>query len=356
MKYYSSKNLKKIGIRIFEACGATHDEAEIVASELVEASLLGLDSHGVMRYTQYVDQVLEGGIKPGAEIRIIKETPNTALVDCGWNFGMVSANSMVEIAYEKASRNNISCVTSMHSHHVGSLGSYVQKLAQRGMFAFATANSSRHGHFVTPFGGKEGRLATNPLAYAAPTSGLPVVMDMSTSMIAEGKIRVLMQEGKPVPEGCIQDAEGNPTTDPGEFYGPPRGTILPFGGRLGYKGFGLGLLVEIMSTTLAGIPVTPDGEKDEYINGLCLIAINPEAFFGKENFRESMDILCDYIKSTPPAPGYKEVVIPGTLDYKIRETRLSEGIPVAEETWIKICQTAAKVGVMLDDESGNDQI
>lgn len=351
MKYYSSEYLKEIGIRIFEACGAAPVEACIVASELVEASLLGLDSHGVMRYIQYVDQVLEGSIKPRAEVRIVKETPNTALVDCGWNFGMVSANKMVEIAYEKADKSYISCVISMHSHHVGRLGSYVQKLAQRGMFAFAAANSSRHGHFVTPFGGKDGRLATNPLAYAAPTSGLPVVMDMSTSMIAEGKIRMLMQEGKPVPEGCIQDAEGNPTTDPRKFYGPPRGTILPFGGRLGYKGFGLSLLVEIMSTTLAGIPVTPDGEKDEYINGLCLVAINPEAFFGEEEFRACMDILCGYITSTPPAAGYKEVVMPGTLDYKIRETRLSEGIPVAEETWIKICQAAARVGVILYDKS-----
>jgi len=345
MKLYNADYLKGIGTKIFEACGSPRNEAEILSTELVDASLMGLDSHGIMRYTQYVDQVLDGSVKPGSKISIMSETPNTAVVDCAWNFGIVSASKMTEIAYHKAENNNIACVASRHCHHVGRLGSYVQKLAERSMFAFATANSSRHGHWVTPWGGKEGRLATNPLAYAAPTSGLPVVMDMSTSMIAEGKIRVLMQQGKTLPEGCVLDADGNATTDPEAFYGPPKGTILPFGYDLGYKGFGLSLLVETLSSSLAGVPVTPDGSKDEYINGLCIIAINPDAFAGKETFKKVMDTLSGYITSAHPAPGHEEVVMPGTYDFRMREKRLKEGIPIAEETWKQILEAGKKVGL-----------
>jgi uncharacterized oxidoreductase len=164
-------------------------------------------------------------------------------------------------------------------------------------------------------------------------------------MIAEGKIRVLMYEGKPLPPGSIQDAEGNPTTDPKAFYGPPRGTIRPFGSELGYKGFGLGLLVEILSGILAGMASTVD---HPYINGLCLIAIDPAAFCGVARFKELMDDLSAYIATTPPAPGHREVIMPGTLDFRMREKRLAEGIPLADETWRLIVETAARVGVTLD--------
>ncbi len=344
MKRFSAQYLRTIGVQLFVACGATEDDAAIVADELVDASLMGFDSHGVMRYVQYVEQVLSGKIKPGAPIRIVKETAGTAIVDCGFNFGMVSARRMVGIVVEKAQTGSLACVVSRNSNHVGRLGSYAAKVAEQGFFCLATANSSKHGHFVVPWGGREGRLATNPLAYAAPTSGHPVVLDMSTAMISEGKIRILLQQGQAVPPNCIQDADGFPTTDPHAFYGPPRGTILPFGSEQGYKGFGLSLLVEILSGIMAGEAVSEDSM---YINGLCLIAINPEALCGLERFRALMDDMSAYMVSTPPALGYDEVVMPGTLDYRVRNRRLAEGIPVAEETWRQIAETARKVGVSL---------
>lgn len=350
IKLLSANYLKRIGHEIFTACGAPSNEAETVTDVLVEASLMGLDSHGVMRYAQYVEQALDKTVKPGAPIKIVKETANSAIVDCGWNFGPVSATKMVEIVNEKANLNNMACVISKHSHHVGRLGTYVQKLAEKGVFAIATTNSSRHGHWVTPWGGREGRLATNPLAYGFPTEGRPIVFDMSTSMIAEGKIRILMNQGKEVPYGCMLDSDGNPTTDPKKFYGPPRGTIMPFGSQLGYKGFGLGLLVEVLSSTLAGEPVTANGKKDSYINGLCLIAINPESFCGSDNFKVLADNLCSYIKSAAPAPGYEGVILPGELDYKMYDKRIKEGIPVDEKTWELIINTAKKVGVEIKEE------
>jgi uncharacterized oxidoreductase len=296
----------------------------------------------------YADHVRDGTIKPGAPVTVVKESASTALVDCGGGFGIVGALKVVEIVAEKARASGLACATSLHLNHVGRLGSFPEKLTARGLFGLASTNSPRHGHFVSPWGGREGRLATNPLAWAAPTDGAPLLMDMSTSMIAEGKIRVLLQEGLPVPEGSILDADGSPTTDPGKFYGPPRGTILPFGSpRLGYKGFGLGLMVEILGSALAGVPLDPPGAKSSYVNGLFLLAIDTEAFGESRVFRGLLQELFDYVSSSPPAPGTEGVVLPGSLDLRTRETRSREGIPVAEETWRLIVEAGRSAGVAL---------
>jgi hydroxycarboxylate dehydrogenase B len=346
MKVMPASDLRKIGITIFTACGAPPDEAASLVDHLVETSLMGLDSHGIMRYAQYVDGVLGGQIKPGAPVRIVKETPTTAVVDCGFNFGQVSASYMVRVVCEKAAQMNVACVVSENCNHVGRLGAYVQKIAENNLVGLAVSNSSKHGHWVVPFGGREGRLATNPLAFGVPTSGPhPMVFDMSTAMIAEGKIRSLMYQGKTVPEGFIQDAAGNPVTDPKAFYGPPKGTILPLGSpHHGYKGFGLSLMAEILGGVLGGNSTAKD---QAYINGLCMIALNPEAFAGVDVFTALMGELADYMQGTPPAPGFTEIVMPGELDFRMYEKRSQEGIPVDEDVWNLIVASAQKVGIHL---------
>ena len=342
MKRYSAARLRDLGGRLFTACGAPPDEAATVAGELVEASLMGLESHGVTRYIMYAEEVEAGHIRPGAPMRVVRETATLALVDCGLNFGPVSATRMVEMVCDKARQSGLAFVVSRRCHHVSRLGAYVQRAAEQGLFCLAVANSSKHGHWVVPWGGREGRLATNPLAYGVPTGGKPVVMDMSTAMIAEGKIRTLMHAGEPIPEGRILDGEGQPTTDPKAFYGPPRGTILPFGSDLGYKGFGLGLLVEILGSTIAGEELT---DEMRYVNGLGLLAMDPEPLCGAERFGHLMDELSDYMTGTPPLPGSEEVVMPGELDFRMRAQRLAAGIPLPDETWRQIVDVAGRFGV-----------
>ena len=346
MKFKVQK-IKKIAKKLFLKAGASEHEAEIVSEEIIEASLMGLDSHGIMRIAQYLEQIKEGLIQPNTPINVIYETPISAIVDCNWNFGMVCARMMTDVVIEKANNNNIAVAASRHCNHMGRLGSYTQRVAKAGLFGFAVVNSSRHGHFVAPFGGAEGRLATNPLSFAAPTNGDPILLDTSTSMVSEGKIRILMYQGKELPENCILTSEGRPTNIPEEFYKPKKGTILPFGGEMGYKGFGLGLLVEILGSTLSGVALTPDGEKDEYINGFFIMAINPKIFGIENEIIKNMEALKKYIKSAKPAQGSKGIFMPGELDFTTRAERLTGGIEVANETWKQIVDAAKLFNVVL---------
>jgi uncharacterized oxidoreductase len=345
MPTFTAEYLLRACTDVFVALGAPEAEARVAADELVESSLMGFDSHGVMRASQYALEIGEGRIRPGSPITITKETPTTALVDCGFNFGAVSAQRMVEIASDKA-RNGIACVVSQNSHHVGRLGAWPQKLAERGLIGLAFVNNTKGGHSVAPWGGRQGRLGTNPIAWAVPVlaGNTPIVMDMATCMMPEGKIRVSLHSGKPLPPGIIVDAAGRPSTEPKDFYGPPRGAILPFGSHYGYKGFGLALLVEVLGGVLAGYAAS---EPYQHVNGLCLIAIDPEAFCGAATFKALIDDLRAYVTDVPLMDGFGEVVMPGVIDFRVREQRLRDGIPLADESWRLITEAAARAGVVL---------
>ncbi|MFP6589892.1 MAG: Ldh family oxidoreductase [Candidatus Latescibacterota bacterium] len=341
--------LHDLGVELFVACGAPADEADVVAAHLVEASLMGVDSHGVVRYTWYVEQCLEEQIRPGSPVEVVGGSGQVALVDCGMNFGQVGAGRMVDLVRQRALDGGIAFAVSRHCHHVGRLGAYPQSLAEAGLFGFAVANSQRHGHFVVPWGGREGRLATNPLAWAAPTRGRPILLDMSTSMTPEGKVRTALHAGHAVPEGRILDGDGRPTTDPAAFFGdgdgPPQGAILPFGGDLGYRGFGLGLLVEVLGASIAGVEL---GDEDEipYINGFSLLAIDPGAVTGEvDRFAALTEELRAYVTGAPSAAGHDEVILPGEREFRMLEVRQRDGIPLPAETCRLIDEVAERVGV-----------
>lgn len=346
MKMFPADYLRSFGADLFIACGSPPEEAAIVANDLVESNLMGYDSHGLVRCVEYLRCVRSGMVKPGGKIRVTRETPCTAVVDCGLNFGQVSARAMADVVCRKAAQSGLAAAVSKNCFHVGRLGACVQAVAERNLVAFCACNLRKAGHVVVPWGGREGRLGTNPMAFAAPTRGRPVVVDMSTCMIPEGKVHIAQFEGKPVPPGCIQDADGNPTTDPELFYRPGggiRGTILPFGAPLfGHKGFGLSLMVEILGGILGGEDST---EQQPGANGVCLIAVNPDHFGGAERFKELTDRFCAYVASSAPAPGYAEVVIPGTFEFRLRDKRLAEGVPIDDRVWDLLVEAAASVGV-----------
>src|SRR5882762_566705 len=172
--------MREFAAKIFEACGSPPAEAAIVADHLVTSNLMGFDSHGIIRIPEYVALVKKGGLTPGAAMTVIKETANTALIDFGNNFGQVSAVRAMERAIDKAGSSNVAAVVTQRCGHVGRLGTYTEMAARRGFISLALCNSAKNGHFVQPWGGREGRLATNPMSFAFPVdSADPIVADFS---------------------------------------------------------------------------------------------------------------------------------------------------------------------------------
>ena len=225
MKYLTADQLQDICTRILDAAGSPHAESEAVCEVLVRANLFGHDSHGVMRIPQYVGQIRSGAIRPGTPIEIESETPASAVIQAHQGWGMVIARQAMRLAIEKARQVAIGTVVVRGSQHVGRVGEYPTMAAEEGMIGMAVVNSYGTTGSVAPFGGAERRLSPNPIAFAMPSGGpWPVMVDITTSVFPEGKIRVTRYAGKQLPEGVIVDADGNPTTDPAAFYGIPAGS------------------------------------------------------------------------------------------------------------------------------------
>lgn len=343
-RLYRAPAVEHLGVALFTAAGAHEQSARAAVTALVTSSLMGHDSHGVLRIPEYLGFVADGSLLPNAEPHVEQTGPTTAVVDCGGGFGAVGAERAMRVAIELAQEQRTACVITRRCHHVGRLGTWVELAAGAGLIGIATCNSPVHGHFVLPWGGREGRLATNPIAYAVPTGGDPVVADFSTSVAPEGKVRYYRNEGRALPDGWILDAHGRPTTDPNDFYGPPRGGILPLGGNAGHKGFALGLLVEILGSALAGIRCTDTATIG---NGVCFFAIDPSAFCPVDEFRRRMDETVAYMKSSRPAPGFSEVLVPGELEFRTRRQRLETGIPIDDATLSAMQQHGARLGIDL---------
>ncbi|MFN8007229.1 MAG: Ldh family oxidoreductase [Terriglobia bacterium] len=342
LKLFKAESLLRFVEKVFEATGAPHVEAQIVAEHLITANLMGYDTHGIIRVPQYLGDIRDKVIVPGAPIRVASETATTATVDCGWNFGQVGALKAMELAIAKAQESHVATVVARCCNHAGRLGCYTQLAAERGFFALGVCNSPIHGHFVLPWGGRKPRLATNPISFAVPCGkSSPIVADFSTAESSEGKIRLYRNLGKPLPAGWIVDADGEPTRDANAFYGPPMGAILPFGGDKGYRGYALSLLVEILGGIFGGSRITVDQPG----NGMGFLVVNITSFQSPVAFADLMEELREYVKSSPPAEGTEEVLLPGELDFKTREKRLQEGIPVDEMTWSQIQTAAETVGV-----------
>jgi LDH2 family malate/lactate/ureidoglycolate dehydrogenase len=258
----------------------------------------------------------------------------------------VCAARLTALAIEKARANGISCISSRNFPHTGRLGAWTTEVAEADMLGIASVAIPKiafFGHFVVPWGGREGRFGTNPVSCAAPTAGRPIVVDMSTAAIAEGKIRAARADGSELPADRVLDAEGRPITDPNAFYGPPIGNILPFGHDFGYKAFGLMMLTALMCGSLGGEDVIGEGD---HHNAMTLIAISSEAFGDRDGLRRRATELAAYVKSSAPAEGFDGVTLPGEPEYAIYEERLASGIAVPlDTTWAQICEIADEYGV-----------
>ncbi|MCS6865134.1 MAG: Ldh family oxidoreductase [Gemmataceae bacterium] len=331
---------------LFEAAGVSAADAAIVAHSLVDANLCGHDSHGVIRIPQYLEALKNGTYRADAVLSVIHETPAILAADGNWGLGQVQTYRLLERLIPKAQTLGVAAGTLRNCGHTGRLGEYAEFLAQRHLALIAAVNSHGAGRRVAPPGGREGRISTNPLCIGVPTSHEPVVMDFGTSAAAEGKVRVQFQKKQPTPEGWLIDHEGRPTTDPAVLYTEPRGSILPFGGPQAYKGFALGLVIDLLCGGLSGGPCSnPNYPMTGHGNAAIFVVFNPALFCGFDHFFKETDALTAYVRTCPTAPGVERITLPGDPERLTKEKRLAEGITIAEGTWELITQTAKQLQV-----------
>jgi uncharacterized oxidoreductase len=348
MRYLSAAELQRVGVALFNAAGSPHDESEWVSEVLVRSSLMGHDSHGIMRFPFYVGRIRKGELKPGARFEIERETRAAAVVNGNQGWGPVIARRAMRMAMDKARECSVGTVVVRGCQHVGRVGEYPTLAASEGMIGLACVNSRGIGEeSVAPWGGIDRRFTPNPIAFAAPSGKeWPVLVDITTSAIPEGKVRFALYQGVPVPEGCMIDAEGNPITDPATFYGPPRGALLPLGGVVGHKGTALAVMTELLSGALSAAGCS--GQKVSTTgNGLFFQAIHIADFVPVEQFIETVQELITWVKSSRTKPGVTEILFPGEPEYRSAQRRSKEGIPVEDVVWDDIVKTAGELGVTL---------
>ena len=343
MPTISPEDLQGFIESIYQAVGVTPGEAALVARHMVGANLAGHDSHGAILLPSYVDRIEAGEVVPGGAIETLDETPTSARIDGHWGFGQVVSERSMEIAIGKARANMVAAVTVFHQNHVGRVADYPLMAARADLIGFMFCDSGRGPKQVVPFGGREPRLGTNPLCVALPSNlEAPVYLDMATSAAAANKLRVYASRHQPLPPGWIVDREGQPSTDPTDYF--QGGALLPFGGAQGYKGYGLSFMVEVFAGILTGLGhgVDPAGR---YNDGVLMLVVNPAAFRPIDLFRAEVTAFARDIQETPPVAGVERVLYPGELEWRTEQARRRDGIPIEDQTWAALEHLARGRGV-----------
>src|SRR5262249_20477772 len=272
-------------------------------------------------------------------------TPALVTADGHWGLGQVQAHRLLRSLMPKARQLGVAAGTLKRCGHVGRLGEYAEAAAAEGMALFATVNNHGSGRSVAPPGGTEARISTNPVCLGAPTAPDPLVLDIGTSVAAEGKVRVCYQKGERVPEGWLLDEHGRPTTDPGVLYREPRGSIRPLGGPQAYKGFGLGLLLDVLAGGLSGGPCSRPDTPRLVANTVVFVLFDVGQFAGADHFRAEGGRLAEFVRSCPRADGVDEIQLPGDPERRERRRRRRDGIPLSDGTWKLLTDLAGRLNV-----------
>jgi LDH2 family malate/lactate/ureidoglycolate dehydrogenase len=342
MLRFTADQLRALGVKLLTVAGATPEQAETVTDVLVAANLHGIDSHGIRALPGHVRSLRDGRVRPDAAITVVKETLTTAFWEGGHQFGHVVAKQAMEAALRKADAYRMGWVSTV-SQHIGALFYYALMAAQRGMIGIVTCRVGTVGGRITPYWGREGRFGTNPLAICIPADKeQPILLDMATSMVADGHLAVMAARGEAAPEGWLIDKEGNPTTDPNDYT--RGGFMVPFGT---YKGYGLSMIIGLLPMFLPGLDL--EAESKTYHWGHTFMALDPAGFMPLQAFLERTDAYIRYIKSCPPLPG-REVLVPFEREWRAKAQRSAEGIPVDEPFWEAIVKVGAEIGVDVNEE------
>jgi LDH2 family malate/lactate/ureidoglycolate dehydrogenase len=325
-------------------------DAALTARVLVEADVRGIDSHGVARLESlYLERLRNGMITPNPQVRVVHETPLSVVLDADSGLGPPVGERAMRTCIEKARASGVGFATVRHSNHFGIAGHYSMMALEHDMIGIASTIASR---MVVPANGRELLLGTNPLSFAIPAGReLPFVLDMATATVARGKLEVAARNGKGIPSGWAVDAEGQSTTDPAAGL---EGALLPLGGygtqTGGHKGYGLGLLAEILCGPLAGaafgrtVPRWADPPRPPDV-GHFFGAMRIDLFRPVAEFKAAMDECLHTMRTSQPVPGQTAVQVAGDPEHWTAEERRRDGIPLAPKVVESLRRVAAQTRV-----------
>jgi uncharacterized oxidoreductase len=344
-----AERLRRLTGEILQHGGSEAPEADLVAEHLVRANLAGHDSHGVGMIPAYVRHLRAGLVVPNTRAKVVKDDGATLMFDGGRGYGRCVAGEAMAAAIARCRQTGVVAMTLANAHHIGRVGAYGELATAAGLASLHFVNVTDHRALVAPFRGTDARFSTNPVCIALPGTDRhpPLLLDMATSAVAMGKIRVARNEGKPAPEGVLIDEAGRPTRDPHVMYREPHGALMPFGG---HKGYALAVMTELLAGALSGGPTIQPGNERRggTVNNMLSVLIDPARLAGVDWLRREIDGFVDYVKSSPPADAAAPVLVPGDPERIAHGLRSADGIAIDDNTWEEILEAGAAVGLARD--------
>lgn len=345
---FQPQQLRRYVTEVCATLGSEEREAELVADQLVGANLAGHDSHGVGMMPTYVQAVLAEQLFCNRHATVARDGEAVLVVEGNRAFGQVAGYEATELAIERARRTGVALVALRNSFHIGRIGHWGEQCAAAGLVSIHFVNVAGHPPVVAPYGGSDGRFTTNPVCIAIPAGAgrPPVLLDMATSVIALGKVRVARNKGERVPERALLAADGQGTTDPDVMFSRPQGAIMAFGD---HKGSGLAIMCELLGAALSGGDTTaPHHARDgSVLNSMLSIVIDPGAVTSHDALIAEAEAFCDHVKASPARPGFDDVLLPGEPEARSCQAR-AEGVPVDEGTVAELRVAAEAAGLVAD--------
>lgn len=325
--------------------GMEPDKAATTAEVLVEGDLIGHETHGVQLLHWYLESLADGSLNGTGSYEVVVDRGAAFVWDGRLLPGAWLITKALDHAAERAREYGIAAGAIRDCHHTCALSSYLRRLAERGLIAQISASNPAAAR-VAPYGGTKPVMTPNPIAMGFPTSGDPVMIDVSTSITTTTMTGMLAKRGEKFPEAWGLTAEGEPTDDPREIT-ERGGSIMPLGGALkGHKGYGLAMMVDLLGQGLSGKGRANTAVPGPLAQSAFIQVIDPEFFAGLGAFTEQSDWLANACRTNPPAPWTKGAVrVPGDSAAKKRRDALANGVPVAEADWTRILRHAERLGV-----------
>ena len=340
------ENLRNFATVVFERGGSEAAEARLVADHLVDANMAGHDSHGVGMIPTYVRHLHAGLVSPNTSADLARDDGAILVFDGNRGYGRPTAGVAMSAAIDRCRDTGVVVAGLRRAHHIGRVGAFGEQVIAAGFVSVHFVNVTDHSPSVAPFGGADGRYVTNPVCVAVPGTETtpPIVLDMATSKIAAGKVRVALNKGEALPPDTVIDAAGRPSTDPSVLYTSPRGALLPIGE---HKGSGLALICEILAGALTGGGTIQDrnARNDGIINNMLSLVIDPGRLVDTEWLGAEIDALIAFVKDSPPAAEGIPVMVAGDPERAARIVRDRDGIVIDDTTWSGIVDAVGSLGL-----------